>query len=177
MRPRARFQQIFFCLAASLLLASCVDSAAPILIDGKPLFGQQPRYQLYGWRDGVAREPFVASFRWTGSHYVGALAESESPTQFTVHEFAANDLIVQATPAKDGSRFEYAVARTLAPGVFLVIAIDEDAADPQTRTQVCGATKDRCRISTREALFALARATAAKAPETALLAIRLEERQ
>jgi hypothetical protein len=73
---------------------------------------------------------------------------------------------------------EYAVMRKLTEGVYLVTVIDEADADEQTRAAHCGKGEknDRsCRITTREQLFAFARATAARQKNDGGLAIRLRD--
>ncbi|MGB8757690.1 MAG: hypothetical protein WCD26_18915, partial [Pseudolabrys sp.] len=61
-------------------------------------------------------------------------------------------------------------------GVFQVTAIEEDDADPVTRTRECKKTSDsRCRIATRAQLTAFARATDARQKSEGGLVLRLAD--
>jgi hypothetical protein len=156
----------------ALLLAGCVDSAAPILHDAKPIFGQRARLHLYALRDGAAHEPDIATYRWNGSRYVIPRWRSANLSPFTIHDFEGNDSIVQSFSTKGEKAIEYALARKLADGVYLVIAIDENDADEATRAALCSKAKfSPCRIETREQLLAFARATAAKPQQSGGLAV------
>jgi hypothetical protein len=97
---------------------------------------------------------------------------------FTAHGFEGGDLIIQATPAKRGDPVEYALAHTLAEGVWLVVPIDEADADEATRKANCkGDARYSCEIERHEQLLTLARATAArrKDKDSGGLAIRLRD--
>jgi hypothetical protein len=162
---------------AALSLAGCIDSAGPILTDSRPLLGQTLRLQLYTLDKGLAVDPDQATYTWDGKRYVhsggGGLKDVSA---FTVHEFDGGDYIVQDVPTEHPQINEYALVRKLSDGVYFVRAIDEDDADAKTRADHCGhAGKAACRISTREQLFAFARATAAKRYQNGGLAIRLGE--
>jgi hypothetical protein len=79
-------------------------------------------------------------------------------------------------PEKRGNTTEYALMHALMTGVYLVVPIDEDDADDETRAKYCQRVeKSACRIETRGALLAFARATAAKHKDAGGLAIRLSE--
>jgi hypothetical protein len=54
----------------------------------------------------------------------------------TIRLFEGSDLIVQSI--RPGLPAEYAIARKLADGTYLVAAIDETDADESTRSQFCG---------------------------------------
>lgn len=147
----------------ALTLTACVDSSAPILSDGKPIFGQQVYVHLYSLHDGAAHRPEVVTFRWNGARYVVPRWRLKDLSAFTFHDFEGSDAIVQSFNAKGERTIEYALARKLADGVYLVIAIDEDDADEATRASSCTKAKSSpCRIETRDQLLAFARATAAK---------------
>jgi hypothetical protein len=161
----------------ALSLAGCIDSAGPILTDAQPLLGQTLRLQLYTLDKGYAVDPDQAVYTWDGKHYVhsggGGLKDVSA---FTVHEFEGGDYIAQDVPTEHPQINEYGLVRKLADGVYLVRAIDEEDADATTRAAHCNhAGKAACRISTREQLFAFARATAAKRYQTGGLAIRIGE--
>jgi len=79
---------------------------------------------------------------------------------------------VQSTGARPPRPVEYALARRLADGTYLIVPIDETDADPQTREKFCTKTQDAsCRITTTEQLFVFARATADKPIEGGGLAV------
>ena len=127
----------------------------------------------------LASEPEQASFAWDGKLYVHASGGMTEFSAFSVHAFENGDFIVQDVPTKRPHINEYGLMRQLADGVYLVRAIDEDDADAATRAAHCGkgdkADPASCRIKTREALFAFARATAAKRYDDGGLVIRLED--
>ncbi len=56
-------------LLAALSLASCVDSAAPLLSGAQPTFGPRVRIHGYSLVEGHARGPEVGNFRWDGARY------------------------------------------------------------------------------------------------------------
>jgi hypothetical protein len=163
----------------ALLLSGCVDSSNQIMSDSQAMLGQHPRLQFYGMRDGTAREPEQATFKWNGSLYVRIGGGMRDVGGFSIHPFENGNYIVQEVPAKRTHMFEYALMRKLLDGVYQVIVIDEDDADEATRTAQCGkGTKTdpaSCRIQTRDQLFAFARATAAKHRDTGGLVIRLPD--
>jgi uncharacterized membrane protein len=74
---------------------------------------------------------------------------------------------------------EQALLHKIAEGVYPAHPIDEVDADEATRARFCGkgSAEDpaACRIETREALFAFARATAARSNLAGGLAIRLAD--
>ncbi len=62
-----------------------------------------------------------------------------------------------------GHPAEYGIARKLADGTYLLFAVDEDDADEATRAKFCDkGAGTACRVATREAVLAFARASAAK---------------
>jgi hypothetical protein len=166
-------------LSIALSLAGCVDSTGPILTDSQQLFGPRLRAQFYTLSKGFARDPEQASFRWNGKLYEHASGGMRDVAAFSVHPFENGDFIIQETPVKRPRMTEYALLHRLADGVYLAHAIDESDADEPTRQRFCGKgnAKDpaACRIETREALFAFARATAARSNLAGGLAIRLAD--
>ena len=159
-----------------LSLAGCINSAGPILTDSQPLLGQKLRLQLYTLSKGLASAPEQAIYAWDGKHYVHVGGGLKDTSAFSVHAFEGGDYIVQDVPTKRPHINEYGLMRKLADGVYLVRVIDEDDADEKTRAAYCGhADKAACRVTTREQLFAFARATAAKHYQDGGLAIRLDE--
>jgi hypothetical protein len=158
-----------------LSLAGCIDSAGSVLTDSQPLLGQKLRLQLYTLNKGLASEPDHAVYIWDGKRYAYSSGGMKDISAFSVHAFEGGDFIVQDVPAKRPQINEYGLMRKLADGVYLVRAIDEDDADEKTRTAYCShADKAACRVTTREQLFAFARATAAKHYQDGGLAIRLD---
>jgi hypothetical protein len=161
-------------VASFTLLAACIDSAAPILTDSQPLLGERPRLQLYALRDGAAHEPETETFHWRSARYVRTGGTTNDIGDFTLHAFAGGDLIVQSV--RPGHPVEYAIARKLADGAYLLVAIDENDAAEATRSKFCSKEADTaCRVTTREALLVMARATAAKPHTTGGLAILIAE--
>jgi hypothetical protein len=148
-------------LASVILLAGCIDSAEPILTDGQSLLGERMHLQFYALRDGAAHEPRQATFVWRGDRYVGTDGPDSDMGAFTLHAFEGADMIVQSM--RPGKPTEYAIARKLADATYLIVAIDEAYADDATRKNYCttGPTT-ACRVATREAVLAFARAAAAK---------------
>jgi hypothetical protein len=152
-------------LASFALLTGCISSDGPMLTDGQPLLGNEPHLQFYVLRDGAAREPRAETFRWQDGRYVpigGSAKDSAKDIgPFTLHAFEGTDLIVQSLRA--GKPVEYGIARKLADGAYLLIAVDENDADEATQNKFCEkAATVACRVKSRDAVLALARATAAK---------------
>ena len=160
-------------------LSACIDSSGPILSDAPPVLGPKLQLQLFTLHRGVASEPQQASYTWNGKLYVHAGGGMGDISAFSVHPFEAGDFIVQDIPTKSPHISEYGLMRQLTGGVYLVRAIDENDADEATRAANCGkgekANPSSCRISTREQLFAFARAAAAKRHDDGGLVIRLDD--
>ena len=163
-------------IAASLLLAGCVQSDGPILSDSAQPFGKTLRLQLYGLSKGFARDPEMVSYSWNGHHYTRSGGGMRDVSGFTIHTFEGDDFIIQTVPAKPRNPTEFAIAHKLAEGVWQVIPIDEADADSSARDTFCRkSTKAGCVIETRQQLLALARATAAQRKDDGGLAIRLPD--
>jgi len=175
--PKSAALLVFACLG----LTACVDSSGPILTDSQEAFGPTLRVQLYTLRDGFAQEPERAAFTWNGTLYEHAGGGMRDVSAFSVHPFENGDMIIQEVPHKRPRIAEYALLHKIADGVYLVQAIDEADADEPTRTAMCGKgdAKDpaSCRIATREALFAFARATAARHKQDGGLALLLPSKK
>ena len=176
MRPI--FARAAIAALCALSLSGCINSARPILSDSQQLFGPRATFQLYGLRKGFAVEPEQVTFAWDGARYVRKSGGLKDVGAFSVHPFEAGDYIIQSVPANKPGMTEYAVMHRLTDGVFQVTVIDENDADAATRSANCGKGEkgDRaCRIETRDQLFALARATAARKKDDGGLAIRLSD--
>jgi hypothetical protein len=169
-RRPALWARLVVAVAAAVSLSGCIYSAAPILTEGNPHFGKEARFQFYELSAGGARGQEHARYRWDGSRYVFADGDFKDTGAFTMHPFAGRDFIVQSFNARGSRPVEYAVARRLAEGVYLVFPIDERDADAAARAEYCVASTS-CRIETQEALLAFARATAAKPNEQGGLAL------
>jgi hypothetical protein len=132
--------------------------------------------ELYALREGAAHEPVAETFRWRKGRYIrigGTPATGIG--DFTLHDFEGADLIVQSI--RSGLPAEYAIARKLADATFLLVAIDENDADESTRGKFCGKQPGvSCRVTTRDAVLAFARATAAKQHSTGGLAVLMAAR-
>ena len=162
-------------LMSLIALAGCIDAAQPILTDGRQLVGARPHFQFYVLRDGAAHEPTAETFAWRGGRYVPVHGDASDIGAFTLHAFENGDLLVQSL--RPGKPVEYAIARKLADGTFLLIAVDETDADDATRAKFCGKQPDAtCRVTTRDAVMAFARATAAKPHSGGGLAVLMADR-
>ena len=160
-------------LASFALLTGCISSDGPILTDGQPLLGKEPHLLFYVLRDGTAREPSAKTFRWQDGRYVPIGRSAKDIGPFTLHAIEGSDFIVQTLSA--GKPVEYGIARKLADGVYLVAVVDESDADEATQNKFCDkAANVACRVKSREAVLALARATAAKPHPGGGLALLME---
>jgi hypothetical protein len=131
--------------------------------------------QLYGVHGGAAHEPGSEIIAWRGDRYIRTGGPTKDIGDFSLHDFEGNDLLVQSFPS--GKPVEYALARKIADGTYLVFPIDETDADEATRTKLCGKEAGAsCRVTTRDQVLAFARATAAKPHSTGGLAIVMAER-
>ena len=160
-------------LLAPLLLAGCVDSAAPLLTGAQPLFGPTVRVHGYSLTEGRASGPDVAHFRWDGAQYRAVGRPTFDVASFTAVPLGGNDLVIQSRSSRPQVQgIEYALARKLADGVYLVAAIDEADADDATRAKFCTKTgSSSCGLANSEALLAFARATAARPDPKGSLAV------
>ncbi len=160
-------------LASFALVTGCISSNGPILTDGQPLLGKEPRLRFYALRDGTVREPSAETFRWQDGRYVPVGGSAKDIGPFTLHAFEGTDLIVQSIRA--GKPVEYGIARKLADGVYLLVAVDESDADQATQNKFCDkAATVACRVATREAVLAFARASVAKPHGGGGLALLME---
>jgi hypothetical protein len=160
--------------AGLLLLGGCIDSTQPLLTGAQPLIGQRPRLEFYVLRGGAGHEPKTEAFVWRNDRYHPVRAASDIH-DFTLHPFEGNDLIVQSQ--RPGYPTEYGIARKLAEATYLLFAIDESDPDAATRDKYCSKEANAaCRVATREALLAFARASAAKPHSAGGLAVLLADR-
>jgi len=171
---RVRFALRLVALSICALLANCIDSVQPILTDAQPVLGDRLRFALYALRDGAARDPITATFVWRRDRYVLTSGGGEGFGDITGHTLEGPDSIVQSI--RPGLPTEYAIARKLAEATYLVIPIDETDADEATRNRFCGkGIGGSCRVADAKAVFALARATAAKPHPAGGLAVLLAD--
>jgi len=171
---RTRTVNLLLALSMCAVLANCIDSAKPLLGEGRPLLGRQLQLQLYALRDGSAHDATAVAFQWQNGRYVLTSGRAEGFGDITVHEFAGPDLIVQSL--RPGLPAEYAIARKLADGTYLVFAIDEGDADQTTRDKLCETQKAfSCRIAARDALLVFAGASAAKPRSAGGLAVLMAD--
>jgi hypothetical protein len=172
-RRAPHFLSLGLALASFALLTGCISSDGPVLTDGQPLLGKEPHLLFYVLRDGTVREPSAETFRWQDGRYVPIGRSAKDIGPFTLHAFEGSDLIVQTLST--GKPVEYGVARKLADGVYLVAVIDESDADAATQSKFCEKPPGTaCRVTSREAVLALARATAAKSHAGGGLALLME---
>jgi hypothetical protein len=152
-------------------LAGCINAPSPILSDANAILGEQGEIHFFSAPGSGPREHSVMNFEWSGSRYVFS-GRSGSISDFTAHPFEGRDLIVQSTAARAPRLTEYAIARKLADGVYMVFPINEDDVDEATRARFCTKTQvASCRITTPEQLFVFAKATAAKDEEAGGIAV------
>jgi hypothetical protein len=172
-RRAPHFLSLGLALASFALLTGCISSNEPILTDAQPLLGKELHVQFYVLRDGTAREPSAETFRWQDGRYVPIGGNAKDIGPFTLHAFEGSDLIVQSIRA--GKPVEYGIARKLADGVYLLIAVDENDADAATQNKFCEkAATVACRVKSREVVLALAHVTAAKPHANGGLALLME---
>ena len=162
---------------ATFVLSGCIDSKEPILADSQPVLGERLQFSLYSLRDGkIHDDGEQAIFNWDGKLYHHTGGGLDDLTGFSVHPFENGHYIIQTFPWDHARGNEYAVMHPvpLAKDVYFIVAIDEEDADGATRQANCQASSQfSCRVSTREQLFALARATAAHPHPSGGLAVRL----
>lgn len=158
-----------------LLLCGCIDSKQPILTGAQPVLGARPRIEFYVLRDGAAHEPEAETFVWRSGRYHPVHGAASDIHDFTLHPFEGGDLIVQSL--RPGYPAEYGIARKLVDATYLLFAIDENDADAATRDKYCGKEANAaCRVSTRDAVLAFARASAAKPRPAGGLAVLMADR-
>jgi hypothetical protein len=168
--------RIVLLACSALALVGCIQSSGPILSDTSPVFGPKLKLQLYGLRDGYARDPEMVTFVWNGALYARTGGGLRDVAGFTAHPFEGGDFLIQSTPAVRTKPTEFAIAHRLSGGVWQVIPVDEADAEEATRTAFCK-KEDRvvCAIERRDQLIAFARATAARRNDNGGLAIRLPD--
>src|SRR5262249_6651151 len=147
----------FLVLAAPCLLGGCISSTAPILGDAKAILGERIEMHIFNTRDEALHSEGAAVMQSTRSRYVQQRGAAYTD-DLTVHAFEGRDLIIQTAP-RPPRPVEYALARRLASGTYLVVAIDEQAADEATRERFCTKTEQAsCRVMMPEQVFVFARA-------------------
>jgi hypothetical protein len=169
-----RFARQVVAVANLGLLAGCIDSAEPLLDNARPVLGERLNVQLYAMRKNAVYDPATANFVWQNGHYARTGGTDTSLHDFTVHLFRGSDLIAQEIPS--GAPVNYAILRKLAEGTYLVFVIDEDDANAATRKRFCRSTRmSGCTVTTRQAVLAFARASAAKRPSMGGLVLLLSD--
>jgi hypothetical protein len=157
-----RIAQLALITASFALLAGCIDSAEPLLTGAQPLLGERLNLQLYALRKDGVYDPATANFIWQNGRYARIGGSDTSIHDFTLHVFRGSDLIAQEFHA--GAPVNYAILRKLAAGTYLAFVIDESDADKATRKKFCKKPGAGCAVTTRQAVLAFARASAAKRP-------------
>src|SRR5262245_16829079 len=144
----------------ALALTGCISATGPILGDAKAILGDRIQVHAFASPKDGKRDYSTGIFEWSGSRYV---RRSGDFTDFTIHPYEGRDLIIQSQTSRGSTTIEFALARRIAEGVYLLIPIQEEDADEPTRARFCTKTQGAsCRISTPEQLFVFARATAAR---------------
>ena len=158
---------------APAMLAGCISSTAPILGDAKAILGERIDLHMYKAREEALHSEGVATLQWNGTRYVRQ-TRTDLVGDFTVHAFEGRDLILQTAP-RPPRPVEYALARRLANGVYLVVPIDEAVANEAARARFCTQTSESsCRVTTPEQLFVFAHAMADNAegyPATGIVVV------
>jgi hypothetical protein len=159
----------FLGLFAAFCLSGCITAANPILGDAKALLGERIEVHVFSAaRDGT-REHSIGVFEWSGSRYV---PRSGDFTEFTIHPFEGRDSIIQGQAGRNSRNIEFALARRIAEGVYLIIPIQHEDADEPTRQRFCTKTQiASCLITTPEQLFVFAHATAARDDDSSAVAV------
>src|ERR1700683_1204790 len=168
-----RLAQQVLAIASLALLAGCIDSAEPLLTNAQPLLGERLNLQLYAMRENGLYDPATANFVWQNGHYARTGGTDTSIHDFTLQAFQGSDLIAQEFQA--GAPINYAILRKLAAGTYLAFVIDESDADKATRRKFCKRPGAGCTVTTRQAVLAFARASAAKRPSVGGLVLLLSE--
>jgi hypothetical protein len=169
-----RLAQQVLTVAVLAVLAGCIDSAQPLLDDALPLLGERLNLQLYAMRENAVYDPATANFVWQNGHYARTGGTDTSLHDFTLHAFQGSDLIAQEIHA--GSPVNYAILRKLAEGTYLVFIINESDADKATRKRFCSNRSGAgCTVTTRQAVLAFARVSAAKRPSLGGLVLLLAD--
>lgn len=161
---RAVFGKFAVAFIAALSLSACVQSQAPLVTDAQPLLGQQFEVHLYeNFVENKASYFHSSVYRWKDGEYHRATGLARDATRFVAQSLAGNDFVIQSTD-QDGKLFHYWLGRKLSAGVYLIVPLEEKDADEATRKAICGADLPEgiCRVTTRDQLLILARATAAK---------------
>jgi hypothetical protein len=164
-------------LAAALLLAGCLDSAAPLMTGAQPMFGPDVKVHLYELGGTSVKGPEIGVYRWDGGEYRALDKPSFEVAAFTAVPLAGKDFIIQSRSTRPQIKgIEYGIARMIADRVYIVSALDEADADAATRAKFCAAGgSDSCRVTTSEGLLAFARAAAAKPELKGSLAVLVGE--
>jgi hypothetical protein len=158
---------------ASLSLAACVESRAPIITDAEPLLGQQFGVHLYEeFADKRAGDVHSSAYWWKDGQYVRTYGLARDAKQFVAQPLEGDDFLLQSSNDGQGT-YHYWLARKLHTGVYLIFDLDETALDEATRRSVCGTNgiDGICLITTREQLLTVARATAAGPRKPAALGV------
>ncbi|MEA2937309.1 MAG: hypothetical protein QOC56_813 [Alphaproteobacteria bacterium] len=171
LKTRAATARVLLAVLSLFALTGCISSTGPILGDAKAILGERIQLHVFDPPKDGARAHTVVAFEWNGSRYLPRGGAGDF-NDFTVHPYEGRDLIVQTQGIRAPHPTEYALARRLAEGVYLIIPVNEEDADEATRDRFCSRTQDAsCRIATPEQLFVFARATAAKDEDTGGIAV------
>lgn len=158
---------------AAFALSACVESRVPLVTNTQPVLGQQFEVHLYeDFVDNKAGAVHASAYRWQDGQYVRVNGLSRDAKSFVAQPLAGNDFLIQSSD--EGKQvYLYWIGRKLAPGVYLIFGVDEADADETTRNAICGTDRPEgiCRVTARDELITLARATAAKPPKKPALGV------
>jgi hypothetical protein len=172
---RISIKQVFTAAIAALTLSACVESRVPFVTNAQPVLGQQFEVHLYeDFVDNKANATHAAVYQWRDGQYLRVSGLTRDAKGFAAQALAGNDFLLQSSYESSGA-YVYWIGRKLAPGVYLIFGVDEDDTDEATRNAICGVDRPHgvCRVSARDELLTLARATAAKSPKKPALAVVL----
>src|SRR3984957_15766965 len=83
-------------LAAALLLAGCVESAAPLMTGAQPMFGPDVKVHLYELGGTSVKGPEIGVYRWDGGEYRALDKPSFEVAAFTAVPLAGKDFIIKS---------------------------------------------------------------------------------
>ncbi|MFN0217838.1 MAG: hypothetical protein ACKVP4_03370 [Hyphomicrobium sp.] len=162
----------------ALFAGGCVQSETPLLANAKPLMGANFEVHFYeDFVDGKASALHTASYRWTDKRYV-LVSGNQRISNFVGVALDKENFLVEGV-RQGNPGYSFWIAQKIVDGVYLIAAVDEEAADDATRTAACSGKKveGACYVESEEQLMKLARATAAKAlrdPTLGVLVLRRE---
>jgi hypothetical protein len=160
-----RLHRIAFALGLAALAAGCVEveSEAPLFAGARPLPGAWEVFSHQRLVNGrvASPAPEMALIRWEGDRYILVTASQGPIRDLTLHRVDAGLFVVQATERGgwlSSPVTVYGIARLQMDGVWVLVPV----AAPDGGRGCSAGGQGRCRLSSRDAVIAAARATAAR---------------